>query len=218
VKWNGVVKRMVEEGALDPQKLELLLKNRYGQEMKPEWRAILNGEDANLEINAENSVFMMYLLWLIAKHNDNPIIHSSPFASSFGPNYDIGVGRPGYGDTDLLSLTPEQQAVAARVAENSYRPCCGQTAARPDCSHGYSALGLMQLMASQGFSEEEIFGAFVKFNSFWFPSTYIQNALYFKVTEGQDWDEVDMKMVAGKQFSSLSGARAVKKALQDAGY
>ncbi len=216
-KWGDVVKKMVDTGALDPVKLENILTKRYGQEMDPEWKAILSGKDANLEINAKNSVFMMYALWALAKHNDNKILHDSPFADSFGTDYDIGVGKQGYGDTKLLSLTPEQQTLATKVAENAYRPCCGQSTARPDCSHGYSALGLIQLMASQGFSEKEIFDAFIKFNSFWFPANYIQTAIYFKLNEKQDWEQVDKQLVAGEQFSSVRGAQQVKAALQKAG-
>lgn len=216
-KWGGIVKKMVDTGALDPAKLEDILVKKYGQQMKPEWKDILAGKDSQLSINAENSVFMMYILWVLAKHNDNKILHDSPFAGSFGPDYDIGAGSPGYGNLKLLSLTPEQQAVATKVAENSYRPCCGQSAARPDCSHGYSALGLMQLMASQGFSEKEIFDAFVKFNTFWFPANYIQAATYFKLAENKDWDRVDKELVAGPQFSSAQGSSQVKQYLQKAG-
>ncbi len=216
-KWGTAVKNMVDSGAIDTEKLESLLKTRYGQEMKPEWKRILAGADEKLEINAGNSVFMMYVLWALAKHNDVPIIHNSRFASSF-KNYDIGVGKAGYGDTKVLELTEEQLKIADSIAQNAYRPCCGQSTANPDCSHGYSALGLIELMASQGFSEKEIFGAFVKFNSFWFPATYIQNALYFKLAENKEWSEVDKKLVSGEQFSSLQGSYNVKKYLQDAGY
>ncbi len=217
VRWGDSIRKMVEEKIIVPDKLEAVLR-RYSQALTPEWKALLNGQDAPLTIDAKNSVFMMYVLWVLAKHSDNPILLNSPFASSFGPNYDIGVGRPGYGDTALITLTPEQQARATRVAENAYRPCCGQPTSRPDCSHGFSALGLVQLMASQDFSEEEMFDAVVKVNSFWFPATYIQTALYFKATENQDWEDVDKELVAGPQFSSLSGAYNVKKALQQAGY
>lgn len=216
-KWGNVVKKMVDTGAIDPVKLENILTKRYGQQMDPEWKAVLEGKDVNLEINAKNSVFMMYALWALAKHNDNKILHDSPFADSFGTDYDIGVGKQGYGDIKLLSLTPEQQEIAKKVAENAYRPCCGQSTARPDCSHGFSALGLIQLMASQGFSEKEIFDAFIKFNSFWFPANYIQTAIYFKLNQKQDWDQVDKQLVAGEQFSSVRGAQQVKAALQKAG-
>ena len=214
VRWGGIVTKMIDEGVLDPQKLEDILKKRYGQQMKPEWREILAGKDTELTIDSDNAVFMMYLLWTFAKHNKNQILFDSPFAKYF-QNYDIGVGRAGYGDVELLTLTPEQQGVAKRVAENAYRPCCGNSTARPDCSHGYSALGLVELMASQGFSEKEIFDAFVKFNSFWFPETYIKDALYFRITEGKRWEDVDKELIASAKYSSLQGAFAVKKYLKE---
>jgi hypothetical protein len=217
VKWGNAVKNMVDTGVLDPEKLELVLTERYGQEIKPEWRRVLEGSDETLEINSDNSVFMMYVLWAFAKHNNVSLIHESVFAENF-QGYDIGMGKAGYGDTVILELTAEQEELAKQIAQNSYRPCCGQSAANPDCSHGFAALGLIELMASQDFTEEEIYDAFIKFNSFWFPSTYIQNGLYFKIAEGKDWQDVDKKIVAGGQFSSVGGAQSVRSYLQELGY
>ncbi len=214
VKWNDIVDKMVKAGVLDPDKLASILTKRYQQPMQPEWSAVLAGEDANLTINNDNAVFMMYVLWTLAKHNQNEILTNSPFAKSF-VKYDIGVGRPGYGDTPLLALTPDQQAIAQKVAANAYRPCCGNSTAAPDCSHGYSALGLIELMASQGFSESEIFAAFIQFNSFWFPETYIKNALYFKITQDQDWDNVSKELVAGPEYSTLKGSFTAKNYLKN---
>jgi len=214
VRWGDIVAKMVKEGVLDPQKLEGILTKNYSQEMKPEWKAVLAGEDTTLSIDNDNAVFMMYVLWTLAKHNNNQILTGSPIASSF-ENYDIGVGRAGYGDVLLLSLTPEQQATAKKVAENAYRPCCGQSTVAPDCSHGFSALGLIQLMASQGYSEKEIFDTFIQFNSFWFPETYIKNALYFKATEGLDWKDVSKELVAGAEYSTLQGSYKAKNYLKE---
>ncbi len=214
VRWGDVVSRMISTGVLDPQKLEDILIKRYGQEMKPEWSAILAGEDATLEISNDNAVFMMYLLWVLAKHNDNQILHDSQFSKYFS-NYDIGVGRAGYGDILLLPLTLAQQQIAKEVAENAYRPCCGNSTAAPDCSHGFSALGLIQLMASQNFSKTEIFDVFVKFNSFWFPETYVKNALYFQIKEDKNWSDVDKELIAGIKYSSLRGSYKVKNYLKE---
>jgi len=211
--WNGAVKKMIDEGALDPQKLENILAKRYDQEMKPEWRAILNGENSKLRIDKDNGVFMMYVLWALAKHNNNQILFDSPFAKYF-KNYDIGVGAVGYGNMDLLPLNPEQQKLAENIGAGAFRPCCNNSTARPDCSHGFSALGLVQLMVSQGFSEEEIFDAFVKFNSYWFPENYVKAAIYLEVAEGKSWNEADKKRIAGQEFSSLSGAYKVKNYLK----
>ncbi len=217
--WGDSVSMMVKAGVLDEKKLNDILTKRYSQPMTQEQKSLLSSDYSNekLTINSKNAVFMMYMLWTLAKHNNNPILHDSPFAKSFS-NYDIGVGKAGYGDTNLIALTPEQQEIAVYVANNSYRPCCGQSTARPDCSHGFAALGLVELMASQGYSKEQIFDAFVKFNSYWFPSTYVQDAMYFKITENKDWSNVDKELAASQQFSSVTGANAVKKYLQDAGF
>ncbi|GEM_PF-530037 len=214
VRWGDVVPKMIESGALDPVALENILVKRYGQTMKPEWQAVLAGEDLTLSIDNENAVFMMYMLWALAKHNENQILADSPLAKYF-TNYDIGVGRAGYNDTPLLALNPEQQALAKRVSENAYRPCCGNSTAAPDCSHGYSALGLIQLMAAQDFSEQEIFETFVQFNSFWFPETYIKTALYFQITEGKTWSEVDKELIAGAEYSTLRGSYKAKNFLKN---
>ncbi len=213
VHFGNIVSKMIEGGALVPKKLEDILKNRYGQKMKPKWLAILKGEDTNLEINKDNAVFMMYILWTFAKENKNQILDDSPFVKYF-KNYDIGVGHAGYGDMSLLTLTPKQQEIAKEVAENANRPCCNNSTAAPDCSHGYSALGLVELMASQGFTKTEIFNTFVEFNSFWFPETYIKDALYFKITKNEDWKDVDKEVIAGREYSSLSGSYKVKNYLK----
>src|SRR3989338_2102905 len=36
-KWGDVVKKMVDQGAIDVAKLENLLSTQYGQKLKPEW-------------------------------------------------------------------------------------------------------------------------------------------------------------------------------------
>ncbi len=216
--WKDSVSKMVKAGVLDVNKLDDILTKRYGQSLTEEQKLLLASDYSNekLTINSKNAVFMMYVLWTLAKHNDNSILHDSPFAQYF-KDYDIGVGKSGYGDTRLITLTSQQQEIAKDVALNSYRPCCGNPTGHPDCSHGFSALGLIELMAGQGYTKEQIFDAFVKFNSFWFPSTYIQDALYFKLAENKDWSDVDKELVAGKQYSSLSGSQAVKKYLQNLG-
>lgn len=217
-KWGDSVSKMVKSGVLDVDKLNNIMTKRYGQPMTEEQKKLLTDDYSNekLTINSKNAVFMMYILWTLAKHNDNSILHDSPFAQYF-QDYDIGVGKVGYGDTRLIELTPEKQEMAKNVALNSYRPCCGNPTGHPDCSHGFSALGLIELMAEQGYTKEQIFDAFVKFNSYWFPSTYIQDALYFKLAENKEWSDVDKELVASKQYSSLSGSYAVKQYLQNLG-
>ncbi|MFN3476037.1 MAG: hypothetical protein ACK4Z6_00570 [Candidatus Methylomirabilales bacterium] len=42
-------------------------------------------------------------------------------------------------------------------------------------------LGLIELMAANGFRREEILKAALKFNAFWFPQQYVETALLFQL-------------------------------------
>src|SRR4030042_4066120 len=84
------------------------------------------------------------------------------------------------GQLDLVSLTGEQQAVLEEVAYGSYRPCCDNPTAFPDCNHGSAALALAELAAAQGASADSIFAALKGFNSFWYPNPYYLLAIYFE--------------------------------------
>ncbi|HLC59692.1 MAG TPA: hypothetical protein VJH34_04160 [archaeon] len=214
--WGNVVQDMIKAGALDPNKLANLLASKYGQQITPEMYKILTTPNLNekITINSNNAVFMMYVFGMMAKHNDNPIIHNSPWTI---PNIFSEAGRDGWGDVNLISLTSDQQSLAQYIADNAYRPCCGQPTSKPDCTHGFSLLGLIELMASQGFDKSEIYKASLAFNSYWFPSNYIFDALYFKTAENKDWNQVDAEKVMGRDYSSLSGAMAVQSYLKSAG-
>ena len=68
-----------------------------------------------------------------------------------------------------------------------------------------ASLALAEIMASQGFLEDEIYGALLAANSYWFPSTYLQTAAYFEKL-GYDWSEVPARRILGPEYSSGTGA------------
>ena len=78
------------------------------------------------------------------------------------------------------------------------------------------ALGLAELMASQGASADDIFQVLKGVSPFWFPNQYHQLALYF---EGQDqeWEDVDARAVMGKEYSSSGGFQQVSALLEQQG-
>jgi hypothetical protein len=49
------------------------------------------------------------------------------------------------------------------------------------CNHGSTLLGALELAASQGYNEYELYKLALQLNSFWFPQNYIETAIYFKV-------------------------------------
>lgn len=118
------------------------------------------------------------------------------FASTAGWNLGEAVnGGEYFNKLPIVELTPEQEALATRLAKSTYRPCCDNSTFFQDCNHGSALLGLLELGAAQGLSEDELFSEALAFNSFWFPDNYLRTALYFKVVKGKDWAEVDPRLV-----------------------
>ena len=106
-------------------------------------------------------------------------------------------------------LTPEQQALVERVSKGIFRPCCGNSTYFPDCNHGMAMLGLLELMAANGVSEDDMYKVALQVNSYWFPDTYLTIAKYF-AKQGVSWDNVSPKEALGNQYSSGSGYQKVR--------
>ena len=109
-----------------------------------------------------------------------------------------------YSKFDLVPLTPEQQQLVADFAQAIYRPCCDNPTAFPDCNHGMALLGVIELLAANGSSREDILKAALRFNAFSFPEHYTRTALLFRL-RGVDWETVDPAEVLGARSSSRSG-------------
>src|SRR3546814_14916977 len=71
-----------------------------------------------------------------------------------------------------------------------------------DWSSDVCSSDLLQLGASQGLTENELYQEALAFNTFWYPQIYVQTALYFKVVEGIDWADVDHRIVMGSRYSA----------------
>jgi len=125
------------------------------------------------------------------------------------------VGRLGpnlaalYSSVPIITLTQEQQTRLEEVAKAVYRPCCGNPTAFPDCNHGMAMLGLLELMASQDASVDEMFTAAKYANAFWFPQQTLELAIFFKASRGIDFADVGARQLVGAEVSSGSGFRAV---------
>jgi len=108
-----------------------------------------------------------------------------------------------------FNLTPEQQSLVDKVSRGIYRPCCGNSTHFPDCNHGMAMLGFLELMASQGVSEQDMWKAALAVNSYWFPDTYITIATYMKEKKGVEWSDVNPQEMLGIEYSSSSGFRSI---------
>ena len=103
-----------------------------------------------------------------------------------------------------MTLTSAQQALVDRVSRNIFRPCCGNSTHFPDCNHGMAMLGLLELMASQGVSEQDMYKTALAVNSYWFPETYLTIATYMQ-QKGVAWKDVSPKEMLSAPYSSSSG-------------
>jgi hypothetical protein len=218
--FREVGPRLVAAGAIDMTKFT----NLYEQQGKPltdEQVAILTkGTDKNIIINPENAYFLLNFLWALGLANENAVLTEGPmmargkekvgsFASTGGWTLASGDSMQHYSRHRFVDLTAEQQVVVDRVSRNIYRPCCGNSTHFPDCNHGMAMLGLLELMASQGVNEQDMYKYALIVNSYWFPDTYLTIAK-FKESQSTDWKQVNPQEVLGAEFSSAQGYQQVR--------
>ena len=205
--------RLVELGVIDRQKFEVIYRERGG--LPGEFKdALAKPVSKPILLTRENANYYVNLLWPIGLANYMSTNEKSPvkgdslfnFASTGG--WDLGKEKNGgayFNKLKIVKLTPEQEALATKIAQNTFRPCCNNSTFFQDCNHGSALLGLLELGAAQGLTEEELYREALAFNSFWFPDTYIQTALYFRVVKGIEWENVDPKIIMSEDYSSISG-------------
>jgi len=126
------------------------------------------------------------------------------FASTAGWSMAQGDAMNHYSRHQFFDLTPAQQELVEKVSKGIYRPCCGNSTHFPDCNHGMAMLGLLELMASQGANEKEMWETALVVNSYWFPDTYMTLESFMK-SKGVTWENIDPQEILGSSFSSASG-------------
>lgn len=217
-KWGGIGDKMLKAGVIDAGKFEDLYKNRGGIDTYTK-ELLYSGENGNLKITPDNAGVILNLLWALGLGNKNDVLEKGPmieggresagnFASTGGWTLAKGDAMEHFSKHSFFVLNKDQQVLVERVSNNIYRPCCGNSTYFPDCNHGMAMLGLLELMASQGAGEEEMYKTALQVNAYWFPDTYLTVAVYL-AQKGIIWEEADPKMVLGKEFSSASGYRNI---------
>lgn len=217
-RWGDLGARMVSVGVIDEKKFHEVYSSRGGLGDEEE-KLLLGTDNGNLVVTKENSGILLNLLWALGLGAKNDILEKGPmvdmryggagnFASTGGWTLAGGSAMDHYSRHPLIVLTQEQQKLIERVAKNIYRPCCNNSTYFPDCNHGMAMLGFLELMASQGVAEEEMYKAALQLNSFWFPDTYETIAGYLE-SIGSSWDAVSPREILGMKYSSGSGYRAI---------
>ncbi len=221
--------KMLAMGVIDKEKFV----STYAKSNQPitsdQEEILTSGSKDKITITRENSYFLLNFFWAAGLANKSRILdegdmtkyggikEAGNFASTGGWTLAKGSAMNYYSKSPLIPLTREQEALVTTVAENIFRPCCNNSTAFPDCNHGMALLGVLQLMASSGATEKEMYEAGKYFNAFWFPGNYYDLALYFKTKDGKSFKDMDAKTLLSKDYSSASGWQIAKQWLADQG-
>jgi len=226
--FGDIGPQLIEAGAIN-MPIFIDLYQRQNNPLTDEQMSILTKETASkVVINPENAYFLLNFFWALGLTNQNPILTEGPlmsggmekvgsFASTGG--WTIGTKQPTelYASQKIITLTDEQQARLLEVASEVYRPCCNNPTHFPDCNHGMAMLGLLELMAAQNASSEDMFETAKYVTAFWYPQQMLEVATVFKATQNVDFVEADARQVVSKQYSSGSGFQSVHQWLASNG-
>ena len=215
--WNNIGPKLIASGVIDLEKFRTLYESSGRPLTKEQITFFTEGSNETIYMTPENGHLILNTLWALGLVNKNNLLSEGPmgqyakkgkagnFASTGGWNLGTKPGGELLNSAEIITLTPEQQAIVERVATNSYRPCCNNPTSFPDCNHGAAALGLAELLASQNATEEQIMEAVKAANGIWFSRQYLELAIYFKATEGKDWKDVDPGVIVSQKYSSSTG-------------
>ena len=222
VIWGDLGAKLISVGALDDKKFKAMYEQRGA--FTDEYENLLFGQNNDkLKITPENAGYLLNLFWALGFANNNSILDSGEmmdpryggaknFASTGGWTMTQGNQMDHYSYHRFFKLTEEQQALVDKVSKGIYRPCCGNSTHFPDCNHGMAMLGFLELMASQGVDEQDMWKVALTVNSYWFPDTYLTIATYMK-NKGIEWKDVNPQEILGKDYSSAQGYAKISSEL-----
>lgn len=230
ISYGDLGPKMIELGVIDLEKFQDVYENAGQPLGKEQLKILTEGSQEKIKITPENSYFLLNFFWAFGLANKNKILTEGEitkygqdqvgnFASTGGWSLTRGDDvMDYYAIGDLIALTPKQQQLVDEVSGNVYRPCCNNPTSFPDCNHGMALLGVLELMAASGATEEEMYEAAKFINAYWFPSNYYDLAIYFKAKDGKDFADIDGKVILGRDYSSVTGWQNIKNWLSQNGY
>ena len=210
IAFKDALLTLVEGGAIDRGKFFRLYGNK-GARPGEFANFLTEPSDDPILLTSLNAVDYVNLLWPIGLTNymatnaESPIVGDSlyNFASTAGWTLARELnGGTYFNQLPVVDLTKEEEERVVQIAKSTYRPCCNNSTFFQDCNHGSALLGLLELGASQGLTDDELYAHALAFNSFWFPDYYIRTALFFKVIKKTEWSDVDPRVILGRDYSA----------------
>lgn len=228
VSYGDLGPRLLESGAIDYNTFAAIYEKSNNPLSADQVDILQSGSGEQIVITAENAHFLLNFFWAVGLVNNNPILTDGPIVQNSNGDFEKFASTGGwtlaakpitelYASLDLIPLTAEQQKRVEEVATAVYRPCCDNSTLFPDCNHGMAMLGLLELMASQGATTDQMFEAAKYINAFWFPQQTLEIAIYIQTNDWVDFAVADPREVVGKSLSSASGFKAVHEALLEDG-
>ncbi len=230
-RFNKIGWKLRKNGVIDLEKFKDRAK-KAGNPLTEEQLEVFRPEVSNrkITITRDNSRFLLNFFWALGVINRNPLLLRGPITER-GPTkinsyasiggWNLGQKPPIdlFASQEVIDLTDEQWSRVKKVAENSYRPCCDNPTAFPDCNHGLAVLGMLQLLGAEGASVEQLYEATKYFNAYWFPEQYLGIYRYYRATDiaFPSFSEADPEILVGGRHASLSGWRRVKNWLASEG-
>ena len=213
VRLGNIVPALVSSGVINLTKVKAL----YGANLTQQELVILTKPSyANLTLNSSNANFYLLIFWALGIADKNPVLDNfsasasasnysvADFASTGGWTLGTSSNSMAYFDKlSLLNLTPPEQNEMYDVATHSYRPCCNNPTAFPDCNHGAALLALTELGASEGLNESQLYTLDLQAQTLWFPPYYATTALELHYKNVSYW--ASPRLVLGVNYSSESG-------------
>jgi len=228
VPYGDLGPQLLAAGVIDFDALAALYDRAGAPLTDLQVEVLQRGNTGEVVIGPDNAYFLLNFFWAVGLANGNPILTEGPmversagqierFASTGGWSLATRPVPEIYASLHLIRLTAAQQQRLEDVASAVYRPCCGNPTSFPDCNHGMAMLGILELMASQDASADEMFEAAKYVNAFWFPQAALETAIYLDALQQVDFADADARLVTGATMASGSGAAGIHEALQVSG-
>ncbi len=225
VTFGSLGPNLLAAGAIDLERFVQSYR-QGGRPLTDAQTAILtSGSRDPVLFNRENSHFLLNFFWAVGLVNDNPLLtqgallaqgreQAGRFASTGGWTLGAKPAVELLASARLLTLTAEQQARLEEAAAAVYRPCCNNPTSFPDCNHGMAMLGLLELMASQNATLDEMFEAARYANAFWFPQQMLEVAIMIHIMQNVDFAQAGARLVVSREYFSAAGYQAVHRWLE----
>ncbi len=183
-----------------------------------------DGSDSQVVFTSQTAYFLLNYFWAVGLSNKNPILDSGliqqysqgkvdSFASTGGWSLAKKPLAAIYSALPLIQLNADQQKNLEEAALDVYRPCCDNPTSFPDCNHGMAMLGLLELMASQNATVDQMLETAKHANAYWYPNQTMEQAVFFKAAMKTDYKDVDARLILSAKYSSGSGFQALHQYL-----